>query len=151
MNMKNNRLVLGVLSVLIVLSALTFTLLNALLPFDFLVHPILNFLLIIFVGFGILAFCLGLTKKSPWFIFISNILLSLSVLYLTLYYVKWWISLLIVVVFAVCVSIISVMRCGNVTEQTDNNNPNYKNYFERKKEQEGKDEEQEIPELKSFK
>ena len=43
------------------------------------------------------------------------------------------------------------MRCGNVTEQADNNNPNYKNYFERKKEQEGKDEEQEIPELKSFK
>ena len=149
--MKKNNLLFLSLSILILIIALTFTLLDALLPIGFLIHPVLSFLLVLFLGFGVLLFFNGVKIKSHWFLFVSNIFLSLALLYLTVTFVKWWLSILIVVVFSAILSIFTVLVCGNAQEYADNKKDGYLTYAERKNLKEEDASTQPLPEIKSFK
>lgn len=158
MKTKKN-LLLGVLSICIFVLSLTFAILNAVLPFDFLTHPILNFLLGLAIGFGIMTLVLGFKNRSPWFFFLSAILLGLAVLYVTLYYLwsLWWLCILIFVVLLAVVAMTSVMTAGNKTEEIAlNKSPDYKTFEERKAEEKAKAANEEktekpLPQIKSFK
>ena len=149
--MKKNTLLFPILSIIVLTSALVFALLDALIPINFLIHPILNFLLVIFVGFGVLLFAKGASAKSHWFLFISNLLLSLALLYLTVTYVKWWLSVLIVFVFSAIFSILSYCICGSIEKVADNKKEGYLSYEQRKSLKEEDCSSQELPEIKSFK
>lgn len=149
--MKKNALLFSILSIIILTVALTFALLDALIPINFLIHPILNFLLLIFVGFGVLFFAKGVSNNSHWFLFISNLLLSLALLYLTVTCVKWWLSVLIVFVFSAIYSIIAYCFCGNIEQVADNKKEGYLTYEQKKSFKEEDCSSQELPEIKSFK
>ena len=152
-NMSNMRknLLFSILSIIVLALALTLTLLDALLPIGILIHPVLTFLLVNFLGFGLILFVKGITVKSNWFMFISNILLSLALFYLIITFIKWWLALIIVFVFSVIISILTVCICGNPTEYADNKKDGYLSYEQRKALKEEDVSSQELPEIKSFK
>lgn len=158
--MKNKKnLLLGIISICIFVFALTFTILNAVLPFKFLTHPALNFFLCLFVGFGIMTLVLAFKNRSPWFFFLTAILLGLSALYVTLYYLTslWWLCIIIFVVILAVVALTSIMVAGNKTEEIAlNKSPDYKTFEQRKTEEQEKDAntektEKPLPQIKSFK
>lgn len=157
--MKNKKnLVLGTVSICIFLFSLTFAILNAAIPFDFLTHPILNFLLCLFVGFGTVALVLAFKNRSPWYFFLSAALLGLSVLYVTLnlLWSLWWLCIIIFVVLLAIFAIISIMVAGNKTEDIAlNKSPDYKTFEQRKAEEKEKEEGEKankpLPKIKSFK
>ncbi len=156
MKTKKN-LTLGILSVCILALSLAFALVDALVPLKIWTHPVLNFFFGIFTGFGVVAIALAFKKVSPWFFFISAILLGLAILYVTLQYITWWLCIIILVVFFAIFAVMSFMTCGNQTEDIAlNKSPDYKTFEQRKAEEreqaktEGK-EEKPLPEIKSFK
>ena len=65
MKAKRN-LLLGIIAIVIVVAALAFTLLDALIPLNIWTHPVLNFLFCILLGFGIMTFVFAFRKESPW-------------------------------------------------------------------------------------
>ena len=155
--MKSKRnIVLGVVSICILLVALTLALLEALVPFQIwpgFSHPTLDFLLCIFVGFGVMTLVFAFEKRSPWYFFLTASLLAPALFYVLIHFIPWWICLIVVFVLWAVSAIVSFMRAGNQTEDIAlNKSPDYKNYEQRKAE-ESKEEkpEKELPKIKSFK
>ena len=145
-----------IVSLLIVVASLVVTILDWTMPLNLFIHPLLNFLLFVFAGLGLYVFVLGFAKKSPAYFFLSAILLDLSFLYVLISYsVEWYICLVCVIVLPVIVMLLSLIVNGNKTEDIAlNDNDDYKNYQDRKAEEEAKkstEEKEELPEIKSFK
>ena len=153
--MKKSRLILGGISIFILVAALTVMILEWAIPFKLWTFPLLDFIAIIFLGFGVMTLVLGISRKSPTYLFLSAILLGLAAIYILLQYIAWWIGLVAVVVLWIIFAIVSIMRNGNKTEDIAlNKSPEYKNYEQRKAEKEEAEkaeEKEELPELKSFK
>ena len=156
MKSKKN-LIVGISILAVLFISLTFLLLNVFIPFTLWVHPVLNFLFVMFVGFGILTLVAGFKTKNPWFFFWASVLLGLSMFYVLLNYMKlWWIVLIILVVFWAAMAVMSIMRVGSVEDVSLNKSPEYKTYDQRKAEEAAKAETEEkeekpLPTLKSFK
>ncbi|MBP5466897.1 MAG: hypothetical protein J6Y43_04990 [Clostridia bacterium] len=156
MKTKKN-LVLAVLSVCILALSLAFALVDALVPLEVWTHPLLNFLFCVLLGFGIMTVYLGFAKSSPWYFFLSSIMLGLAFFYALVQYVPWWICLLIVIVVWAIFGIMSFMKAGNQTEDIAlNKSPDYKTFEQRKAEEaaakaEEKKNAKPLPEIKSFK
>ena len=157
--MKNGKnLVLGIVSITILVASLAFALVDAFLPLNLWVHPILNFFFGIFAGFGVTVLVLAIKDKATWYFFISAILLALAVLYVLIAYsVVWWTIIISIAVLLAVFAIVSVMVAGNMTEDISlNKSPDYKTFEQRKAEEKEKEQNQEkeekpLPELKSFK
>ena len=133
MKIVKNRLIFGVISIVILLTSLVITLIDALVPLRLWTHPILNFFFFMFSMYGIVAFVYGIIKESPWWFFICSILLGLSVFYVLMQYVKWWLALIVVIVVIAVVAILSFVFLGNKTEEIAlNESADYKTYKERK-------------------
>ena len=157
MKSKKN-LLLGIMSVCILLASLAFAIIDAALSLEIWTHPVLNFLFGIFVGFGVIALVLGFKKASPWFFFVSVLLLDPALFYVVVQYLKpWWLCLLIFGVLLAIFAIVSVMVAGNQTEDIAlNKSPDYKTFEQRKAEEKAKAAAEEktekpLPEIKSFK
>lgn len=156
------KLVLTVSSIAILVVALVFAIVNGTSavdvwgheqPISFIWH-LLDFLFVICLGFGVLCAVLGFSSKSAWYVFLSTGLLTLGLLYLLLNVIEWWIALIVLFVFVAIMCIVCVAVCGNKTEFAQNNQPEYKNYEQRKAEKEALEAskpEEELPEIKSFK
>lgn len=157
MKLKKQRVIIGIVSILILLVSLVITLCDAFVPWDIWLHPILTFLFCIFIGFGVLCMAMGFAKKSVWFFFISALLIGLALIYAIAMTVgdKWWIGFIIVPVVWAIFGILSVIYNGNRTEDIAlNKSPDYKNYEQRKAEKEAAEAaepEKELPKIKSFK
>lgn len=155
---KKLKTVVGISSIAIVVLALTFMIVDWAVPLNLFTHPVLNFLAIIFIGFGIMTLVLAFMKKSQWFIFLSAILTGLFALYLLLNLLglnAWWIAVVIMVAIWIIYAILSITVFGYKTENiAKNKSPEYKNYEQRKAEKaaaEAEKEEEPLPEIKSFK
>ena len=142
MDKKKKTLVLGVSSIFILLISLAFAIINGVQPVDlwgkaqpiiFFTH-ILDFFFIAFIGFGLMCAILGFAKKSTWFIFVATLLISLSLIYLFLHFAVWLLIFVVLFVFVAIMIILSLMVCGNKTEKALNNEPEYKNYEQRRQE-----------------
>ena len=157
--MKKSTKIIGIFSIAIFLIALAVMICQFVMGFDFLFHPILNFLLIVFAGFGLFNLISGFVKKYPAYFFLSAILIGLSALYVLLVTVSaWWVAVVSCVVLIILIACLSLIVCGNRTEDIAlNKDPEYKNYEERKVEKqqadelERKTEEENLPQIKSFK
>ena len=156
MKTKKN-LLLGILSICIFVLSLTFAIIDWAVPLKVWTHPILNFLFALCIGFGIMSFALACVKRSPWYFFLSAILIGLAALYVTLQYIVWWLCLIIIIVFMAVTSITSIMVAGNKTEEIAlNKSPDYKTFEQRKAEEKEKEASEEkiekpLPQIKSFK
>ena len=155
--MSKNKKILGVCSIAIFVVALAFMFIDWFAPLNLLVHPALNFVAILFLGFGIMTLVLALKGKSPWFLFLSAVLIGLFLLYILLdvLWPDWWIAVVVTVAVWAIYAILSITLFGNKTEAIAlNKSPEYKNYEQRKLEKEEAEatkEEEPLPELKSFK
>lgn len=142
-------------SILIILSALVFCVLDWTLVLNFCLHPITNFLFVLFIGFGFLTLILAVKNKSPWFFFVSAIFLGLSAFYVSIFYVVYWVSIIITISLLAVFVILSLIICGSKTEDIAlNKSPDYKNYQQRKEEKailESEKPQEDIPVIKSFK
>ncbi|MBR0190070.1 MAG: hypothetical protein IJQ23_06765 [Clostridia bacterium] len=156
MKSKKN-LLLGILSICIFALSLTFAIVDWAVPLEVWTHPVLNFLFGLAVGFGVTTLVLAFKNRSPWYFFLSVILLGLAALYVTLQYIVWWLCLIIIVVLVAVTAITSVMVAGNKTEEIAlNKSPDYKTFEERKAEEKAKEaseekQEKPLPQIKSFK
>ena len=131
---SRKNLILGVISIAILLVSLAVMLLDIFVPLNFWTHPSLTFFFCAFVGFGITCFVLGFLNKSTWFFFLSSILLGLALFYAMMQYVAWWVGLIIVLVLWIIFAVLSVISLGKKTEYADNDNPDYKDYKQRREE-----------------
>ena len=148
--MKKNFLT-AFLSIAIIIISLTFFIINVVKPLDIWTHPILNFLVLLFLGFGLLFTLKGFFSKSTITILFGSIMLSLSIFYITIQYLPWYVALISSVCYALCISIISNTLYGNKNDYADNDSPDYKNYLERKMENVNEKEKEDLPKIKSFK
>lgn len=150
-----SKLVALYISIGIFVIALAFMICDWAIPISLLYHPVLNFVSIIFIGFGIMALIYGFKRKVPFYFFLSALLLGLVVFYVLFYYLVWWIGLIAFVVISFIISIFSFIVVGNKTEEIAlNKSPEYKNYKERQAEKdaiEASKDAEELPEIKSFK
>ncbi len=157
MKISKNQLIVSLISIAILIVSLTFALLDALIPLNLFIHPILNFLLVAFIGFGVLTLILGIIKSSPWYMFLSAVLIGLALVYLLIQFLgeMWWLSLLVVGVVWIIFAILSFIYSGNKTENIAlNKSTDYKDYKTRKKEEKNSEdngEKKELPKIKSFK
>ncbi len=157
MKLSKKQLAISVASIAILVVSFAVMLLDAIIPLNIWLHPILTFLFCVFIGFGIIGLILGFSKKSPWNFFISAILLGLAFVYAFSCSIPeyWWISVVAVVVIWIIFAVLSFMVSGNHTEDIAlNKSANYKNYEQRKAEREKAESEKEekpLPEIKSFK
>ena len=71
--MKGKKIAIGIISVAILLVALTVTIIDAAEVIDLWTHPILNFLFVIAAGFGLMAIIIGFTSRSAFIDFIGII------------------------------------------------------------------------------
>lgn len=157
--MIKKSLFLGIYSIIVFLTALAFMICDFVMDINVLVHPILNFLLIVFGGFGLFNLVVGFIKKYPAYFFLSGILISLSALYVLLSAVDpWWIAIITFVVICIIFVCLSLVVCGNKTENIAlNKSSEYKTYEERKEIKEEQDrierevEEENLPKIKTFK
>jgi hypothetical protein len=148
MKKLSNNVLYGIISLCITLASLVLFVLDWAVPLNIWIHPVLTLLFALFLGFGLFCVILGISKKSSWFMFLSTILLSLALFYVLIQYITWWVCLIIVVFYAICSSIMSVIVCGNKTEMVDTdeiikNGERVAPAVEETKE--------ELPKLKSFK
>lgn len=154
---SKKKLLLGVSAICILVLSLVFALLDALIPLNIWTHPVLNFLFGIFAGSGIVTLFLAFKNKSPWFFFVSAILLGFALFYVLIQYVPWWICLIIVFADWGIFAVTSYMVAGNQTENIAlNKSPDYKTFEERKAEEQAKAANEEktekpLPKIKSFK
>lgn len=155
MKKLKSRTISAIISVFILLASLTVMLLDIFVPWRFWTHPILNFLFCLFAGFGVLNFVLAIMKKSPAYFFLSALLICPASFYVTMQYIIWWVALVILVVTVMIFPVISIIVCGNKTEDIAlNKSEDYKNYEQRKAEKEAEEaakEPEPLPEIKSFK
>ena len=155
MKIKGKQLALAVTSIIVLIVSLTVMLLDIFVPLAFWTHPVLNFLFCMFVGFGVICMGLGFSKTSPWYFFLSSILLGLALIYALMQYILWWIGLIIVGVIWCIFAVLSFIVAGNKTEDIAlNKSPDYKTYEQRKvetEEQEANKEPEKLPEIKSCK
>ena len=158
MKITKNQLIISIVSILISVTSLVFCILDftgALKLWLTAWHPILTFLLFMFIGFGVLTIVLGAVRKSPWLYFLSSILFGLSIFGILFHYLPWWICLIALVVLWIIIGLLSFVSAGNKTESIAlNNSEDYKNYKERRAEKfqaEESKEKEELPEIKSFK
>ena len=155
MKISKKQLLISVVSLAILVVSILFLLLDVLLPIGLWMHPALNFLFVNFVGFGVLTLVLGFSRKSPWYFFLSGLLIGLAVVYALIQYVEWWAAILIAVAIWIVFAIISFIKAGNKTEEIAmNTSSDYKNYEQRKAEKEAAEADkvpEELPKLKSFK
>lgn len=153
MKTSKNRVILGITSIIIFVLATVLMIVDWAVPLNLFTHPVLNFVAVLFLGFGIISLVLSLKKKLVWFLFLSAILIGFFALYILLNVLDaWWIALVIMVAIWAVFAIISVMVFGNITENISiNKSPDYKTYHERKAEQKEETEEETLPEIKSFK
>ncbi len=132
-----NRLLTSLSSIAILLIALTVAVLDAVIPtFDLWVHPILTFIFVLFLGFGIMSLIMGFTRSSTWYFFLSAILLGFAFAYgfICTFMEFWWLAIIIVVVLWAVIALISIAFNGNKTEDIAlNSRPDYKVYADRKK------------------
>ena len=152
--MKNKvSVITAVASVCVLLVSLTVTLLDALIPLSIWDHPVLTLLFCLCCGFGVIALVLGIVKKSPWFTFLSSILLGLAIFYAVAHYVIWWLCLIVVLVFWIIMALVSFLRSGNRTESIALNRDENGNIVKMNYKIDGDKpaEEKELPEIKSFK
>ena len=152
MKATKNQILVGILSIIVLLGSLAVLLCDILIPLNFWLNPVLNFLFCLAVGFGLISLSIGIIKRSSWYLFIGAILLGLALIYLLAQYIKWWIGLVIVAVLWVVIAIISFMLGANKTEFANNDSPDYEDYKTRKaKKLENEEQLEELPEIKSFK
>ncbi len=155
MKIKGKRLALALVSIAVLVVSLTIMLLDIFVPLAFWTHPVLNFLFCLFVGFGVICMGLGFSQTSPWYFFLSSILLGLALIYALMQYILWWIGLIIVGVVWGIFAVLSFIVAGNKTEDIAlNKSPDYKTYEQRKAEKEAAEankETEKLPEIKSFK
>ncbi len=155
MKISKNNLVVALTSIFILLVATTVLILQYAIPFDFMTHPLLNFLLILASGFGLLTVILGVVNKSPWFYFVCAILFSYVLIYGFCQFDFWYVGLIVAVVMCIIVGLFSFITAGNKTEEIAlNDKPDYKDYKVRRQEkleQEQSEEKKELPKIKSFK
>ena len=155
MKVSKKSITLGIISLIIVLASITLCILDWAIPLNIFIHPVLTLLLVAFAGFGLLTLVLAFSKKSPWFFFASALLMGPAVLYVTIMYLDWWISLIIMLAVWAVWGILSVIVCGNKTEAiAENESPDYKDYEERRREkelEEAMNPAEPIPQIKSFK
>ncbi len=155
MKITKKQLILSIASIAILLISLAVMLCDFLVPLNIWIFPVLTFLFCLFIGFGIMSLILGFYYRSPWYFFLSAILLGLALFYAVIQYVTWWICLVVLLVLWAIVAIVSYMSSGNKTEDIAlNKSPEYKNYNQRKAEKlkaEAEKEPDEMPEIKSFK
>lgn len=148
--MKKNLLT-AFLSIAIIIISLSFFIVNVVKPLDIWTHPILNFLVLLFLGFGLMFTIKGFLSKSSITILFGSILLSLAIFYITIQYLAWYVALISSVCYALCISIISNTLYGNKNDYADNDSLDYKNYLERKTEESNKEDQEDLPKIKSFK
>ena len=118
------------------LGALAFSLCDYLLPLRLWTHPALNFLFVIFLGFGVSSLIRALIKKAPIFFFLTALFFAPSLFYILIQYLAWWICIICVVVLCSIIATLSYIVCGNVTESVAlNEKADYKNYKQRKEDQ----------------
>lgn len=156
MKITKSALVYAIISLIIILASFTVMLLDALIPLNIWVHPVLTFLLCLFIGFGVLTFVKAVIAKSPWFFMLSAILLGFALLYVLINtIIFWWIAVIAVIILWGIVALFSFVSAGNKTESIAlNKDPEYKDYKTRKAEkeqQEKLEKEEPLPEIKSFK
>ncbi len=114
-----NKVLNTTVSILILLIALTVTILDAVVPtLNIWIHPTLTFLFVLFLGFGIKTLVLGFMRKSAWNFFISAILLGFSFAYafICTFTKIWWLAIIVVVVLWAIIALISIAYNGNGTE-----------------------------------
>ena len=146
MKRNSTNIIYGLISLSIFLVSLSLCILDWVIPLNLWIHPILTLFFFLFVGFGVLCLFIGFSKKSHFHFFLSTILLSLALFYLLFQYIVWWLSIICVVIFAISMSIISTMVCGNITEKVDNN------HLDSNKKKTNSDVgAEELPKIKSFK
>ena len=133
-----NRLLSNIISILILLVAVSFAVFDAVVPsFNLWVHPVLTFFFVLFLGFGIKTFVLGFIRSSAWNFFLSAILLGFAFAYgfICSFTEFWWLAIIIVGVLWAIVALLSISVNGNGTEDIAlNSKPDYKVYKNRKKE-----------------
>ncbi len=155
MKITKKQFFISILSILIFLSSLALMFCDIFIPLNIWTHPVLTFIFALFVGFGLMTFVLGVIKGTPWYFFLSAVLIGLSGFYVLIQYLKFWIALIILFVFLAIMPVVSIIFSGNKTESIAlNKSPDYKNYHERKAEKSTKEKEEpeeELPEIKSFK
>ena len=155
MKITKKQLAISLIAILITLASFTIMLLDFLIPLKIWVHPILTFLLCMCSGFGVMSIVLAFIKKSPWYFFLSAVLLGLSVIYVMLQFLPWWIGVAGVGVLLIIIAIICFIVTNNKTDSIAlNNSPEYKNYEQRKQEKIEQEKEQateELSKIKSFK
>ncbi len=151
MKITKKQLVITLSSIVILLASLAVMICDFVVPLDFWTHPILTFLFCNSVGFFALCLIVGLANKSVFNFFISAICVTFAVIYAFAHYSFWWIGLFVLVVLWAIIALVSFMIMGSKTEAIAlNENPDYKNYKERAKEEKIQEKE-ELPEIKSFK
>lgn len=155
MKITKKQFAVAIISMAILIVSLAITLADALVPLNFWIHPVLTFFFCAFVGFGILLIALGFIKSSPWYFFLSSILIGLALFYAMAQYLEWWLGLIIVGVIWIILATLSIISAGNGTEDIAlNKSSDYKTYQERveeKKKLEEQKPKEELPEIKSFK
>ena len=155
MKISKKQLLISVVSLLILVASIAFLLLDVLLPIGLWTHPALNFFFVMFVGFSVLTLVLGFSKASPWYFFLSGLLIGLCAIYALIQYIEWWAALLVVLGIWIIFAAISFIKAGNKTEEIAmNTSSEYKNYEQRKAEKQALEqakEPEELPKLKSFK
>lgn len=147
---------LYVISLCVFVVALVVAIVDFAVPLNLWIHPLLNFLFFIALGFGIMCVALGFMKKSPWYFFLSSVLLAISLVYILISYkVVWYIVLISAVALLLVIMSLSFIIAGNQTEDIAlNKSEDYKNYEQRKAEKEQAaaiEEKEELPQIKSFK
>lgn len=147
---------LYIISICIFVVALVMAIVDFAVPLNLWIHPLLNFLFFIALGFGIMCFALGFIKKSPWYFFLSAMLLAISLVYVLIgFKVVWYIVVISVVALLLVIMSLSFITAGNKTEDIAlNKSEDYKNYEQRKAEKEqavAVQEQEELPQIKSFK
>lgn len=153
---KNNKKYLG-LGIAIIVLSVAFMIVNYLCFSDFLVHPVLNAVALAVLAFSIVSYIKAFTEKAPVYFMLGGILIGFVVLYVLIASLPeiWWIAVVITVAIWLITALTSFIVAGNKTEEIAlNKSPDYKDYNERMKEkyeQAKKEDNKELPEIKSFK
>lgn len=155
MKISKKQLSVVIISLAILICASTLLVLQYALPFDFMTHPVLNFVFVLTCGFGLMTLILAIISKSSFKYFITAILFSLSIVYIFVQFAFWWVGLILSVVISVVLSLIGFISVGSTdTLLAENNSPEYKDFEQRqalKDEKEQSEEKKELPKIKSFK
>lgn len=151
MKISKIKKIAALTSVSILLVALAITLCDALIPLNIWLHPVLTFLFVSFIGFGVLCMVVAFVKHSTWYFFLSFIMLAAALSYALLSIgLPWWLIAIICCVLAAIAIAVSLIANGS-TECADNESADYKNYGQRTKEKGSFQSGEDIPEVKSFK